>query len=887
MLIPKPTPQSLSTPAGQPDIARRIGTQGSFKAAMLRGLRSRHRPGLAGFQTASDEDWSIAFLDAWASVLDNLSFYNERIANEAYLGTATELFSVQELAAQVGYTLAPATAAEAYLAFIADESVLSVGVSELAAPIGVKSIPEEGEQPQTFETVAPLRLKSAWNEMRPLRRWPQSVSVRSAGFYLGGNGSRPRAGTWLAYLGADNRPVRRFRQYLHAVSAVEKGENGLEWVALQAGAMPASLPVSSIGNLSEAPEAAVLLGESLSGFNADMQAQQWPRSKVLDGIKALGAEAADIETTLSHIPRSQSSLRPIMFTETCRVFGHNAVIDRAGKTITPAPSTLKQAYEAVSPAANEDAPDADSMTIYLDRKYERITAGSLLMMRVKQHNSSRSRATELWAYAEAVDTISIEAFGLSGEVTRLRVPLVWAGRAIDEMTLRKTAIYAVPEPVALAALPCVDAVEGDSLLLDHPDLDIAPGQSLILSGERADMAGVEAAERAEVAEVWVNGSTLRVGLKAPLTHAYLRESVRINANVARATHGATVSEILGSGDGRRAFQSFPLKSAPLTYVSAEGPEGRAAALEVLVDGVRWQPVRALDEAGKGARVYTVETTVDGRSFITFGNGEMGARLPTGENNVMANYRKGSGGQGRVRAGQLSLMVSKPRSLSSVRNPLAATGGSDAERLEEARANAPQKMKTIGRVVSLRDFEDFARSFAGITKAKAAWSWVGAAQRVFLTVSGEDEAPLPLDTGVLPNLRAALGSLSAPGTGFTLQAARIARFGLQAKLLIAPDYVASDGNADAVFEAARAALRAAYAYSARGLGQPVRASEIVALLQAVAGVQAVDLDALHRSDAPAGLQDVLRADVPRTGVQGELIGAEILLLSPDPVQLERM
>ena len=39
-------------------------------------------------------------------------------------------------------------------------------------------------------------------------------------------------------------------------------------------------------------------------------------------------------------------------------------------------------------------------------------------------------------------------------------------------------------------------------------------------------------------------------------HCYDRETVRINANVAPATHGETVREILGSGDASHALPGF-------------------------------------------------------------------------------------------------------------------------------------------------------------------------------------------------------------------------------------------------------------------------------------------------------------------------------------------
>lgn len=58
------------------------------------------------------DDATIALLDAWATVADVLTFYQERIANEGYLRTATERRSVLELARLVGYQPRPGVGIE-------------------------------------------------------------------------------------------------------------------------------------------------------------------------------------------------------------------------------------------------------------------------------------------------------------------------------------------------------------------------------------------------------------------------------------------------------------------------------------------------------------------------------------------------------------------------------------------------------------------------------------------------------------------------------------------------------------------------------------------------------------------------------------------------------
>ena len=102
------TPAAVSNPPGLPRLAYRVGTHGSFKETMKARLSGQ--PALRRLTTRDDDDPTIALLDAWATVLDVLTFYQERIANEAYLRTATELRSILELAREIGYELGPGAA---------------------------------------------------------------------------------------------------------------------------------------------------------------------------------------------------------------------------------------------------------------------------------------------------------------------------------------------------------------------------------------------------------------------------------------------------------------------------------------------------------------------------------------------------------------------------------------------------------------------------------------------------------------------------------------------------------------------------------------------------------------------------------------------------------
>ena len=119
----------------------------------------------------------------------------------------------------------------------------------------------------------------------------------------------------------------------------------------------------------------------------------------------------------------------------------------------------------------------------------------------------------------------------------------------------------------------------------------------------------------------------------------------------------------------------------------------------------WSEVPQLYGQAFNARVFETRTEDDGCTTIQFGDGVTGAQLPTGANNLIANYRFGCGLDGRVGKNSLTNLLAKPAGLLSATNPLAAEGGADSETLDEARSNAPRSVRTFGRIVSLLDFAD--------------------------------------------------------------------------------------------------------------------------------------------------------------------------------------
>src|SRR5262245_33419599 len=159
-----PPPSAPENRPGLPTLTYRIGTHATFLRHLLARLPVQTVPPddpngtrpLAALTSRAGDDPAVALLDAWAAVADVLTFYQERIANEGYLRTATERRSVLELARAIGYELQPGVAASTYLAFTLEDAAGAPGHATLEVGTKVQSVPGPGEKPQTFETAETL-----------------------------------------------------------------------------------------------------------------------------------------------------------------------------------------------------------------------------------------------------------------------------------------------------------------------------------------------------------------------------------------------------------------------------------------------------------------------------------------------------------------------------------------------------------------------------------------------------------------------------------------------------------------------------------------------------------------------------------------------------------
>ncbi len=377
-----------------------------------------------------------------------------------------------------------------------------------------------------------------------------------------------------------------------------------------------------------------------------------------------------------------------------------------------------------------------------------------------------------------------------------------------------------------------------------------------------------------------------------LAYKYDTSTVTIYGNVVKATHGQTVGEVLGNGDGRQSLQKFTVHQAPLTYVPALTPAGAQSSLVVRVNDVEWHEEDSIADLGPMDRSYVTQTDDADRTSVIFGSGERGARLPTGSANVKAVYRYGIGKPGNVKAQQISQLATRPLGAKDVINPLPATGGADRDGRDQARRNAPLAVMALDRLVSTEDYADFARTYAGIGKATAARLFDGRRQVVQVTIAGADDIPIDLNSDLYRNLVQALHQFGDPNQPIHVTLRRLKLLVMSAGVRVKPDY-----QWESVEPKIRAALLDALGFDRRDLGQSAFASGIISIIQAVQGVAYVDLrifDAVSEGitvDELAGLAGTLapnpyveaelaRVDLAASDPSKRILPAELVFLTPD-------
>ncbi len=582
--------------AGQPVLQRRVATHAIALARMREHLAApghdRAVRSLAHAPADPPADPGIAVLDAFAVVSDIVAFYSERIATEGFLRTATRLESVRELARMLGYELRPGVSAQTDLVFTCEDAAGSPAAVDVPAGTPAQSVPGDGELPQTFETAEDLQARAVWNALPVLDSRTQDLGYG-------------RGHIWLT--GRCDLVVG------DAVLVV-----GAERVAY--GAWPPAQP----------REPQTLDDDERWDFRTitavDHDARPgWTR---LDLERPIGYRRSRTLT-------AEQDVSVHRFAKAARLFGANApdpnlLADDQGPPPGASATGRRKAYrwdgfEVADPGA--------PTVIEVDGAHPDLQPGSWVVL---------EQPGETEAYlVQRVTPDGAAKFAVNGPLTRVRLDLA---DGLTDFDRRRATVHCVSTPLPAMHEPDDSPLSGRTLRVPACDPPLPAGRRIVVAGTDAD-TGTARVETATVASVTSAGGVMEVVLATDLTGRYLRSGLLLHANVVRASHGQGVEQVLGSGDGREAFATFTTRRAPLTHLRATTPDGARAELTVRVDGVAWEQVASLAQAGPHDRVYTLAHDETGAARITLGDGVHGARPATGTENITASYRVGIGAAG--------------------------------------------------------------------------------------------------------------------------------------------------------------------------------------------------------------------------------------------------
>ena len=194
-------------------------------------------------------------------------------------------------------------------------------------------------------------------------------------------------------------------------------------------------------------------------------------------------------------------------------------------------------------------------------------------------------------------------------------------------------------------------------------------------------------------------------------------------NAVSAVNGITLEDVLGSSDGS-IDQSFTVGNVPFLngqevwVLEPDAPtaaqrkvieeEEGAGAIKAAEDGggtwVRWHQAENFFDSVPTARHYTCDPI---KGEVVFGDGRHGWVPPTGRDSIKVRYRLGGGAQGNVGARTLNVLKQSIAFVQGVTNPFSASGGADAETVEEAKRRGTYAIKNRDRAITAEDYEQLA------------------------------------------------------------------------------------------------------------------------------------------------------------------------------------
>jgi predicted phage baseplate assembly protein len=253
------------------------------------------------------------------------------------------------------------------------------------------------------------------------------------------------------------------------------------------------------------------------------------------------------------------------------------------------------------------------------------------------------------------------------------------------------------------------------------------------------------------------------------------------------------------------------------------------------------------------RHFVVEIDDAGRAHLRFGDGECGAIPPAGAR-FRARYRVGNGRIGNVGAESIAMMALHSTGLDgisiTVRNPLAAQGGTDPESIEEVRRRAPHAYgRALERAITALDYATIAGRDPRIQGAQGGFAWTGIGYEA--NVALDITAAHVRDDDLAASTLERIAALRRVGHDVAITQVRRVPLRIAAHVCVDPAY-----RRDDVSRAMRTLMSAGslpdgtpamFHPDRLVFGRDVHASRIVAAIQELDGVTHVELTRFSRLD----------------------------------------
>jgi predicted phage baseplate assembly protein len=267
------------------------------------------------------------------------------------------------------------------------------------------------------------------------------------------------------------------------------------------------------------------------------------------------------------------------------------------------------------------------------------------------------------------------------------------------------------------------------------------------------------------------------------------------------------------------------------------------------DGRVWTVAEDLLASSSEDALFVPEIERDASVFLRFGDGTYGMAADSGLS-FTCSYKVGNGTRGNVGQDALAHMVFQPNAIRTVRNPLAAAGGTDAESIDHARQWAPFAFQSQQRCVTEDDYSQQTPQPGVIRQARGTLRWTGSWYTAFVSVDPVQAVTSTLIQSTTQRLQV----LRMMGTDLAVEGAVIVGLAIQMRICVAPDHFVGD-----VYTALmKVFISGDQCNGPSGLlnaanfafGATVYASPLLAAAQAVPGVAAASLALFTRMDDPS-------------------------------------